>query len=48
MSCENMVSPTSNYTGTLDQVHFKAQLEAVTPIKIIRTKYGMKIGKVQK
>lgn len=46
MCCENMVSPTSNYTGILGQVHFEAQLEAVTSIKLIRTKYGIKIGKV--
>lgn len=41
-----MVFPTSNYTGILRQVHFEAQLEVMAPIKLIRTKYGIKIGKV--
>ena len=43
-----MVSPTTNHTGILGQAHFRSQLEATTPDKMIRTKYGIKIGKAQK
>lgn len=46
MYCENTVSPTSNYTGVLGQVHFEAQLEAMTPNRLIRTKYGIKMDEV--
>lgn len=48
IQCENMVSPTSNHTGILGQVHFRTQREATTPAKLLRTKYGIKIGKAQK
>lgn len=48
LQCENMGSRISSHTGILGQVHFGTQLEATTPAKLIRTKYGIKIGKAQK